>query len=121
MKRRMVAVRTYGVLATLLLVGAPSHSQAAWFGLRNDTPAPIMVQSAPGRPMILLPGEVTWENIPRPIAKAIQISDAKPPRPVLFQGRLQVGAADQFFSIRQVGPGRVALLPALPPAPPPRR
>ncbi|MGE3809646.1 MAG: hypothetical protein AB7K24_33695 [Gemmataceae bacterium] len=121
MKRRVVDIRTLGLLATVLLAGGPSYAQAAWLGLRNDTGAPIVVQAAPGRPMVLLPGEITWENVPRPTVKAMQILGAKPPRPLLFQGRVPCGNTDMFFSIRQVAPNRVNLLPAIPPAPPPRR
>lgn len=115
-------LRVKTVLAAFLaLAFCPVCAQAAWFGLRNDTAAPIMVKAVPGRPMLLLPGEISWENIPRPVVKVMVIVGAKPPRATLFQGRVPCGLANQYFSIRQTAPGRVLLIPARPPTPPPQR
>ena len=121
---------TCSALAALLLLGlAPAASSAAWFGLRNDTKAPIVVQTgvmvnnklAPGRPQVLYPGEVAWDSTMKPCIKIIAIYDPKNPKQPLLQKAVPCGPTDVFLSVNTAPPAQIILTPATPPPTPKRR
>lgn len=118
-----------GVLACTALAAVPGPSPAAWLGLRNDTKTPIIIQTAtvvnnqpcPGRPLVLYPGEVTWDCVVQPCIKDIAICDAKTKKPIFEKKGTACGTTDLFFSVQSATPGQMKLTPTTPPTPPPRR
>lgn len=118
-----------GLLACTALAAAPASSRAAWLGLRNDSKTPIIVQTStvvnnqtcPGRPLILYPGEVTWDCVVQPCIKDITICDAKTKKAIFEKKGTACGTTDVFFSIQAGTPGQMKLVPTMPPTPPPRR
>jgi hypothetical protein len=112
----------------LALAAVPAGSQAAWFGLRNETGAAIVVQTGvvvdkavmPGRPLIIYPNEVAWDAAIKPCVKCVAIADPANPKKVLFSANVPVGAGDVFLAVKMVAPGQFRLVPAPPPAKRPR-
>jgi hypothetical protein len=110
-------------------------AEAAWVGFRNDTTAILHIQPAiivnnailKGRQIVLLPGQMSWELLPAGPGR-LTILDARQPVRILYDENIIIGNIDVFFSLQldvQVLPGgmqapRVKLVPARPPAPPPR-
>jgi hypothetical protein len=118
-----------GLAALLLTTLTPAVSSAAWFGLRNDTKVPIVVQTGvminnklvPGRPAVLYPGEVAWDCAVKPCIKVIAIYDPKNPKVPLLQKTMPLGPIDVFLSVKTPAPGVITLTPATPPPNPKRR
>ncbi|GIW82324.1 MAG: hypothetical protein KatS3mg105_4131 [Gemmatales bacterium] len=103
------------LLAVVAVVAAlPADADAAWFGLRNDTKTPLLIQVLPGRPTILYPGDVAWDAIIRPGTRLLSVYDPRAPQRPIYQGKVNCGAANQFFSIRLSGPGRIVFVPTRP-------
>jgi len=104
-----------GVLLALLAAGGPV--QAGWLGFRNETNQPLIVRRASvvkkqvrwGKPVVLYPGEVSWDSVGEPGVKQITVFNAKK-RPV-YVSKLVCGKDDQYFAIRLVPPGQVRLVP----------
>jgi hypothetical protein len=118
-------------LATLALAAVaamPASSQAAWFGLRNETGAAIVVQTGivvdktvtPGRPLVIYGNEVAWDCAIKPCVKCVAIADPANPKKVLFTANVPVGPGDVFLAVKMVAPGQYRLVPAPPPAKRPR-
>lgn len=128
--KRMPRIRPawFALLALVAIAATPATSQAAWLGLRNETGAPIVVQTGvvannamtPGRPIVIYPNEVAWDCALKPCVKAIAIADPKNPKQVLLQVNVPVGPGDVFLAVKMIGPGQYRLVPAPPPAKRPR-
>lgn len=124
-----ISARSVILLACSILAAGPGPARAAWLGLRNDTKAPIVIQTSTvvnnmpcaGRPLVLYPGEVTWDCVVQPCVKDITICDAKTKKPIVEKKGTACGTTDVFFSIQQGAPGQMKLVPTMPPTPPPRR
>lgn len=112
------------ILAMAALAAAPATSDAAWFGLRNETGAAIVVQTGvvvdktvtPGRPLVIYPNEVTWDCALKPCVKCVAIADPNNPKQILFSANVPVGPGDVFLAVKMVAPGQYRLVPAPPPA-----
>lgn len=112
------------ILALAAVAAMPASSDAAWFGLRNETGAAIVVQTGvvadkmvvPGRPLVIYPNEVAWDPAIKPCVKTVAIADPKNPKQVLFTANVQVGPGDVFLAVKMVAPGQYRLVPAPPPA-----
>jgi hypothetical protein len=106
----------------LVVLVAASPVQAGWLGFRNETTQPIIVRRASvvknkvhlGKPVVLYPGEISWDSVARSGAKRIIVYDARK-RPVL-QTNITCGKDDQFFGIRLVRPAQLRLVPLRLPA-----
>ena len=106
----------------LALLVAASPAQAGWLGFRNETTQPIIVRRASvvkkeihlGKPVVLYPGEISWDSVARTGAKRIIVYDARK-RPIL-QTNITCGKDDQFFGIRLVRPAQLRLVPLRLPA-----
>jgi hypothetical protein len=107
-----------GWILALLAGLLPGTASAEVLLLRNETQAPVVVQAAAvvggvlqrGRPMLVLPGDVTPPIV---VAgnKIITIYDAKMPNRVVGQGVVPAGPTDQLFGIVLDGPTRVRIQP----------
>jgi hypothetical protein len=124
-----------GVLALLACGAAPPRNEPPWLGYRNETRATLVVQGATvvnnvirrGKPRVVYAGDVCWDQV-SPGSKILTIYDARQPNRILYQAAVNVGNADQFFSIQVDAPTkvmvndrvppRVRLVPVPPPAPP---
>src|SRR5262249_9594702 len=98
-------------LALLALTALPMDASAGWLGVRNDTNTAVVVQVShlinnqprPGKPHLLLQGNVTWERITQPGNKVITLYDPKQPTRILPGQPFPCVGTDLFFSI-QFGP-----------------
>lgn len=99
------------LLAAVLLGLWPAISNGGWLGLRNDTPAVIVVQQSyivnnkvvPGRPLVLYPGEVNWDSVVQPCVRTIAVYDPRQPQRPLYENKLTCGTHDLFFTVTSVG------------------
>jgi hypothetical protein len=113
-------------LATFALLPAGLRAETLVF--RNDTNAPLVIQGAcviNGRlrhdqPIAMAPGAVA--RIVLPGNKLITVYHAKLPNRILFQGTIQEGKEDLFFSMQpdpvigkvkmeQMKPGAMGMMP----------
>ncbi|HJT77369.1 MAG TPA: hypothetical protein VJ739_09235 [Gemmataceae bacterium] len=113
-----LTVAAVGLVALLPAVGT-----AEVLTFRNDTNAPLVIQGASvvrgqlraDQPVSMLPGARARINLPG--NKLITIYHAKLPNRPLYQGTIQGGSDDQFFSIQSdTVLGRVKLERKKPPA-----
>jgi hypothetical protein len=126
--RRLAAV----LLATLALLAGADTAHAGWFGLRNDTPAVLVVQEScvcngvvrRCKPRVLYPGELALDGQTGP-SRRLAVFDPRRPNQPLYQGPVPEGPGDVFLSIQyDLPPGvpppdvgtRVRLVPTPPPA-----
>ncbi len=137
-RSRIWAFLTSGLLAGVLAAAAPGAAEAGWVGFRNETTVPVVVQIGhvtanrvqQGKPLLLHPGNVTWERVLQPGNKVITIYEPAQRR-VLFQGPLLYAGNDLFFAVQPdqapaappVMPPvavtqKLKLVPTKPPAPP---
>lgn len=116
------------ILGLAAVAAMPVRSEAAWFGLRNETGAAVVVQTGvvvdkavmPGRPLVLYPNEVAWDPVIKPCVKCVAIADPSNPKKILFSANVPVGPGDAFFAVKMIAPGQYRLVPAIPPAKRPR-
>ena len=114
------------LLALVAIAATPGSLHAGWFGVRNDTGAPIVVQTGvvvnnklcPGRPLVLAAGEVAWDPALKPVIKCVAIADPANPKAILLQANFPCGPGDVFLAVKLVAPGQYRLVPATPPAKP---
>jgi hypothetical protein len=110
-------------LMVLMAVAGSARADGVWFGLRNDTGVPIMVQTGVvaeggvvlGRPLVLLPGEVSWDNSVKPCVKFVAFANPKNPKMILFKTTVNCGPDDVFMSVKMPGANQFRLIPATPP------
>jgi hypothetical protein len=97
-----------GIILALIVLGlVPASVEAASLGYRNDLNVPIVIQTVfvvnnqvrKGKPLVLLPGEVTLDPVTPTGARRIAINGARRPNPLLFQDDITV-KADIFFSVQ---------------------
>jgi hypothetical protein len=94
-----------------LVLGLTGEAAAAWLGLRNDLGHAVVIQaattgSAGARqepPVVLKPGEVTWDWVAEKTVRQITVHDARPPRPALTRLKVDFTQGDQFYVIQSVG------------------
>jgi hypothetical protein len=104
------------------MVALPGVSQAIWFGLRNDTGVPVIVNATtdphkPGKSFVLNPGEISMDGLVRPGNRFITIADRRNPKRIYFQ-RTVPCARDSFYSMQPDGVGGIRLVPMkVPPRP----
>jgi hypothetical protein len=107
------------VLALTVLGLLPTSVEAASLGFRNDLNVPIIIQSVivvnnqvrKGKPLVLLPGEVSLDPVIPPGARRIIINGARRPNPLLFQDDIMV-KDDLFYSVQVDNKtGKVKLAP----------
>jgi hypothetical protein len=125
----------------VIALAAPEVGRAAWLGFRNDTTSPVIVQTTgivnriarQGKAHILMPGDVSWDQLIVPGSQLITIADAKQPIRTLYLNAIPFTGNDLFFSIQAdlvtapagtkprppgVAPTRVKLVPTKGPPPP---
>jgi hypothetical protein len=108
------------LLALAALAASPALTQAGWFGVRNDTGAPVVIQSGvvvngkvvPGRPLVLAPNEIAWDPVLKPVVKCVAIADPKNPKKILLQTNFPCGPGDAFLSLKMPAAGQYNLAPA---------
>lgn len=133
------------VLAVLAIGAVPGSASAAWLGYKNETNAPIAVQTAievkvvvngqvrsqivRGKAHVLFPGEVAWDNIPTPGARQISIYEPKANNRLVHQDTINVLGQDIFLAVQSEAapappkgqpaqPTRIKLVATKPPVPP---
>jgi hypothetical protein len=109
-----------GIVLALCVLGlAPTAVEAASLGYRNDLNVPIVIQTVvvvnnqlrKGKPLILLPGEVSLDPVTPMGARRIIINGARRPNPLLFQDDITV-KDDVFYSVQfDAKTGKVKLMP----------
>jgi hypothetical protein len=95
------------VVALAALGCMPAYAEAASLGFRNDLNVPIVIQSVivvnnqlrKGKPLVLLPGEVTLDPVVPVGTRRIIINGARRPNPLLFQDDIAV-KDEHFFSVQ---------------------
>jgi hypothetical protein len=123
------SIRTLTLTGLLALASGLSLPGAApgWLGVRNDTGAPVVVQTATvvnntvrrGKPQLLQPGEVALDALCGPSVKRVTVYDPKRPNQPLFQDDVTCKGDDLFFSLRPEAVPVVKVgMPPPPPAPP---
>ena len=93
-------------LVALLVLGA-APAQAAWLGYGNDTRIVVVVQGSStmngrvrlGQPHQIRPRESAWDQVTAG-AKTITVFDPAQRNRIIWQGQVNVGEKDQFFSIQ---------------------
>ncbi len=117
--------KTLGVLACCVGLLAPSLASAAWLGYKNDTAAPIVVQTSikvndkivRGKQHLLYPGECAWDNIATSGQQQITIMDPKANNKVVGQENINVANQNVLLSLQWQAqpqpPGRPPVPPAL--------
>ncbi len=104
-------VRTGLILVLLGLVGTNSV-EAGWLGFRNDLNHLVAIQATwevngvvrRSVPHYLYPGEVTWDWTGDKGAKQITITDARPPKSVLYRFEATpTETKESIFVIRPAG------------------
>src|SRR5262249_9743205 len=107
------------ILALCVLGFAPAAVEAASLGYRNDLNVPIVIQTVvvvnnqlrKGKPLILLPGEVSFDPVTPSGARRIIINAARRPNALLFQDDITV-KDDVFYSVQfDNKTGKVKLMP----------
>lgn len=105
--KRRVNVVPGVVLAGLLLVAlCPAESAAQNLYVRNESKAPLVIQTAGvirgtlrrDRPVLLNPNEIA-PPIMIPGNKILAVYDAKVPNRVLFQGVIPASLQDQYIAV----------------------
>lgn len=126
MNRRLNHCCRTGLCLVVLLV-CGTQAKAAWIGYKNDTPHTVVVQGSSnvggqvrkGQPHQINPREAAWDQVTAGV-KTITVFDPQQPNRVLWQGQVNVGDKDQFFSIQvEIGADkqpRMKLVPVAPPA-----
>ncbi|MFL5329593.1 MAG: hypothetical protein ACJ8C4_11820 [Gemmataceae bacterium] len=113
--------RTGGPWIAIAILGviAPA-SQAAWLGYKNETKAPMVVQTTVvvnnqivrGKAHVLYPNEIAWDNIPAPGSRQISIYDPKANNKLIHQDTITIGNLDIFLSARMETPAQQPNKPA---------
>ncbi len=93
----------------------PVAARGGWFGFRNDTPGVLIVQQStvvkskvcPGRPLLLYPGEMTWDSVMQPGERSIAIYDPRQPQRPLYEKKVTYGAQDLLFAVKPGTGGQV--------------
>jgi hypothetical protein len=88
----------------------PVVALAGSIGFRNDTKGPVIVQGMSiingvvrqGKRLTLQPGDVAYDTVVVPGNKLIIVRDAKQPTRTLYQGTIQCGRNNLFFSVKSV-------------------
>jgi hypothetical protein len=107
-------------LAVVLLLSVQTQAIAGGIGFRNETPAPLIVQGScvvnsmvrRGRPLLIYPRRVAWDNKLAPGHRIITIYDAQRPTHILFRKTIPFQGPDIFFAIRIINTpkGRTMML-----------
>jgi hypothetical protein len=101
--------------AVVALACWPAPASAGWLGLRNDTPAVLVVQQSHvvnnkvtlGRPLVLYPGEVNWDSVVQPCVRTIAVYDPRQPLRPLYENKVPCGGPDLLYLVKPAGAGLV--------------
>ena len=103
--RRLLFSTMFAILSVCLVAGG---AEAGTLNFRNDTEIPVIVQGLSvvnnvlraGKRHTLQPGEIGTDQVLAVGNKVIIVADAKQPTKILYQGTIQVGAANIYLSIK---------------------
>lgn len=121
-RRGSALISGIAVVAAIIL---PQTARAAWLGYRNNTTAPVVIQSAIvvnnqlrwGKPHTLFPGEVAWDAAPAPGTRIIGVFDPKRNNRLVYQDSVNVTTTDIFLSLQMIVPPAPRGMPAQPAVP----
>lgn len=95
------------VAAVAFVFGPADAANAAWVTIKNDTGKTIIVQEVVvvggevkrGKPTRLMPGETVREFLANPVAKQVEVFDAKNTATPIWNGTLSCKDGSQTFSV----------------------